>query len=130
MYRLQYKDNNNCPIISDSIFITNTDSTLANPVYVNQVIFINTNAILTNSNNNLGTYILYKDANGNTELQRNTTGIFNTGNLSITTTFYIQLKNGNCFSNLVPVTITVTDKADIYIPTVFTPMMVKMIIYK
>lgn len=68
-----------------------------------------TSAVLTATSASGGTFAWYADAAGTTPLPNNTANPFTTPVLTATTTYYVQAVNNGCVSELIPVTITVTD---------------------
>ena len=86
--------------------ITNDSNAVTNPQYNNVVVSENTAATLRVNNFETGTYILYQNAAGTQELQRNSTGIFIAGPIAGNTIFYVKYKTDKYVSKLVPITIT------------------------
>ena len=101
--------------------ITNDSNAVTNPQYNNVVVSENTAATLRVNNFETGTYILYQNAAGTQELQRNSTGIFIAGPIAGNTIFYVKHKTDKCVSKLVPITITTVKSSFFTIAKTFTP---------
>ena len=92
-----------------------------NPQYNNVVVSENTPATLRVNNFETGTYILYQNAAGTQELQRNSTGIFISSPIAGNTILYVKHKTDKCVSKLVSITITTIKSSFFTIAKAFTP---------
>ena len=101
--------------------ITNDSNAGTNPQYNNVVVSDNTPATLRVNNFKTGTYILYQNAAGTQELQRNSTGIFIAGPIAGNTILYVKHKTDKCVSKLVSITITTVKSSLFTIAKAFTP---------
>jgi gliding motility-associated-like protein len=54
-------------------------------------------------------------------INQNTTGAFNMPSLDQNTTYYVEIQEGNCLSQRVPVMIKVIDETRISVPNAFSP---------
>lgn len=120
-YRLLITDRLGCTDTSSFFTIQNNNINLNKPVYSNQMIRSNNSVTLTPQNTQPGTYKLYNDLLSTTPVSENNNGIFSTGILTSTTTYYIEIVNGSCKSERVAVIINVYDKTIVYVPTAFSP---------
>jgi gliding motility-associated-like protein len=119
-YKLYVLDNG-CGIATSLISISNNLTTGNSPVYNDIVITKNSPATFRVNNFEQGTYILYEDAAGTKELQRNTTGSFTTAPVTGNTNLYVQHVANNCISPLVKINITTVKSSFFTIAKAFTP---------
>lgn len=110
-----------CGIATSLITVGNDFNAGIAPQYKDVMVAKNATATLTVTNFERGTYILFADAAGLQELQRNATGTFTTAPVAVNTSFYIKHVTGNCNSRLVKMNVTTVDNSYFTIAKVFTP---------
>ena len=120
-YKLNVSDANNCFIVTSFFEITNDINGGTKPPYNDVVVVENTPASLRVNNFVAGTYILYQDAAGTKELQRNTTGNFITAPITGNNILYVQHSTDKCISQLQSINITTVKSSYFTIAKAFTP---------
>jgi gliding motility-associated-like protein len=110
-----------CGIATSLITIGNDLNAGTAPQYKDVIVSKNSAATLTVTNFERGTYILFADAAGQQEVQRNTTGIFITAPIAANTSFYVKHIAGTCSSKLVEINVSTVDNSYFTIPKAFTP---------
>ncbi|MEV4885311.1 gliding motility-associated C-terminal domain-containing protein [Chitinophaga ginsengisegetis] len=118
-YYLQATDRWGCSIRSSLYNIGNSNSSPILP-QVNKITVIKgTSATIRVNNPQPGTYSFFA-ANG-TLVEKNSTGIFVTGNLQESTWFSVSYAHGDCVSPQVKVPVAVAEDVKILAPTAFSP---------
>jgi gliding motility-associated-like protein len=110
-----------CGIATSLITIGNDLNAGTAPQYKDVIVSKNSAATLTVTNFERGTYILFADAAGQQEIQRNTTGVFITAPIAANTSFYVKHIAGTCSSRLVEINVSTVDNSYFTIPKAFTP---------
>ena len=114
-------DDVGCGITSSVIIIGNDPNAGVTPQFKDLIIAKNSPASLAVTNFQPGTYILFADAGGLQELQRNPTGSFITAFVTANTSFYVQHVTVACSSRIVKVNVITVDNSYFTIAKAFTP---------
>ncbi|HYG16932.1 MAG TPA: gliding motility-associated C-terminal domain-containing protein, partial [Bacteroidia bacterium] len=120
-YRIKLTDANRCMVPSQSFIVENVTVQLPSPVFDNYTVPKGASFTMQPAATARGTYKLYDVPVGGTPLQEQAAGTFALPARNNDITYYIEIEDGNCLSDRVPVQIKVVDETHVSVPNAFSP---------
>jgi gliding motility-associated-like protein len=110
-----------CADTSALFQVVNKQLPVITPIADDQLIFRGTATDIIAKNHQPNLYYLYDTLPAANIIASNAQGLFRTYPVLYDKTFYLKAAIGSCFSNLVPVKISVFDDTRVYLPNAFSP---------
>ncbi len=120
-YTLTATDQYGCSVQSTLYTVTDQHTGLPTPQIPPVTIVRGMDAVIKVAPPVPGTWYLYTQPVDPNPLYTSTDGTFTIKNLIISKVFYIQQRDGECYSPKVPAPVTVLDAVKVFVPTAFSP---------